>query len=82
MESLAKEYDRLDKRIKEIETHRTGSLRKKNFKEYQLQEIEKLELQEGEDEKLEEEYKKIFHVGQIKEKLYATLYALRDGEYT
>lgn len=40
-----------------------------------------MELQEGEDEKLEEEYKKIFHAGQIKEKLYATLYALRDGEY-
>lgn len=81
VESLAKEYDRLDKRIKEIETHRQEALEKKEFYEYQLQEIEKLELQEGEDEKLEEEYKKIFHAGQIKEKLYATLYALRDGEY-
>lgn len=31
MESLAKEYDRLDKRIKEIETHRQEALEKKNF---------------------------------------------------
>lgn len=81
VEKLAKDYDSLDKRIKEIEIHRQEALEKKEFYEYQLQEIEKLHLQEGEDEKLEEEYKKIFHAGQIKEKLYNTLYALRDGEY-
>lgn len=81
VESLAKEYDILDRRIKEIEKNRQEALEKKEFYEYQLQEIEKLQLKEGEDEKLEEEYKKIFHAGKIKEKLYNTLYALRDGEY-
>src|SRR3712207_889982 len=57
VEKLAKDYDSLDKRIKEIEIHRQEALEKKEFYEYQLQEIEKLHLQEGEDEKLEEDRK-------------------------
>lgn len=81
VEAVAREYFSLDKRIKEIEKNKQETLEKKEFYDYQLQEIEKLHLQEGEDELLEEEYKKIFHSGKIKEKLYESLYALRDGEY-
>lgn len=81
VEDYAKEYLYLDKKIKEIEQNKQEMLEKKEFYEYQLQEIEKLQLQEGEDEALEEEYKKAFHAGKIKEKLYESLYLLRDGEY-
>lgn len=81
VEDFAREYLSLDKQIKEIELNKQETLEKKEFYEYQLQEIDKLHLQEGEDERLEEEYKKIFHAGKIKEKLYQSLYVLRDGEY-
>lgn len=81
VELIAKDYHSFDKRIKEIEQNKQETLEKKEFYEYQLQEIEKLQLKEGEDEILEEEYKKIFHSGKIKEKLDQSLYVLRDGEY-
>lgn len=81
VEAVAREYFSLEKRIKEIEQNKQETLEKKEFYEYQLQEIEKLHLKEGEDDLLEEEYKKIFHSGKIKEKLYESLYVLRDGEY-
>lgn len=80
LEVIYNEYSSLERRIQDVEKNRREILEKKEFYEFQLQEIDKVNLKDGEDEKLEEEYKKLFHAGKIKEKLSLTENILKDGE--
>lgn len=70
----------IDKKIKEIDKLKQEAIEKKEFYIYQLEEIEKVSPKIGEDEELEEEYKKLFHAGKIREKLSITEGLLRGGE--
>lgn len=69
LETFFSKYSSLDRRIQDVEKNRKETMEKKEFYEFQLLEIDKVGLKEGEDEKLEEEYKKLFNAGKIKEKL-------------
>ncbi|MGL5000358.1 MAG: DNA repair protein RecN [Cetobacterium sp.] len=80
LEGMYNEYSSLERRIQDVEKNKRETLEKKEFYEFQLQEIDKVGLKSGEDEKLEEEYKKLFHAGKIKEKLSLTEDLLKDGE--
>lgn len=80
LEIIYNEYSSLERRIQDVEKNKRETLEKKEFYEFQLQEIDKVSLKDGEDEKLEEEYKKLFHAGKIKEKLSLTENILKDGE--
>ena len=80
MEVIYNEYSSLERRIQDVEKNKKETLEKKEFYEFQLQEIDKVALKDGEDEKLEEEYKKLFHAGKIKEKLSLTENILKDNE--
>ncbi|SJZ48744.1 DNA repair protein RecN (Recombination protein N) [Cetobacterium ceti] len=73
-------YSKIQKEIVEIEKNKQEALEKKEFYLYQLEEIEKVSPKLGEDEKLEEEYKKLFNGGKIREKLSNTEFLLREGE--
>ena len=53
---------------------------KKEFYEFQLDEIDKVNLAKDEDEDLESEYKKLFNAGKIKEKLSMAEACLKNGE--
>ena len=61
LEVIYNEYSSLERRIQDVEKNKRETLEKKEFYEFQLQEIDKVNLKDGEDEKLEEEYKKLFH---------------------
>ncbi|MGL4976839.1 MAG: DNA repair protein RecN, partial [Cetobacterium sp.] len=74
------EYSSLERRIQDVEKNKKETIEKKEFYEFQLEEIDKVALKDGEDEKLEEEYKKLFHAGKIKEKLSLTEDLLKDNE--
>ncbi|MGL4868289.1 MAG: AAA family ATPase, partial [Cetobacterium sp.] len=80
LELIYNEYSSLERRIQDVEKNKRETLEKKEFYEFQLEEIDKISLKSGEDEKLEEEYKKLFHAGKIKEKLSLTEELLKDGE--
>lgn len=80
LELVFNEYQSLDRRILDVEKNKREVMEKKEFYEFQLQEIDKVNLKDGEDERLEEEYKKLFHAGKIKEKLSLTEDLLKDGE--
>ncbi len=80
LEVIYNEYSSLERRIQDVEKNKRETLEKKEFYEFQLQEIDKVSLKDGEDEKLEEEYKKLFHAGKIKEKLSLTENLLKDDE--
>ncbi|WP_297405228.1 DNA repair protein RecN [uncultured Cetobacterium sp.] len=80
LEVLFSKYSSLDRRIQDVEKNKKETMEKKEFYEYQLLEIDKISLKENEDEKLEEEYKKLFNAGKIKEKLSMSESLLRDGE--
>lgn len=80
LEVLFSKYSSLDRRIQDVEKNKKETMEKKEFYEYQLLEIDKIGLKENEDEKLEEEYKKLFNAGKIKEKLSMSESLLRDGE--
>lgn len=77
---LVKSYKELENKIETIEKNKRETLEKKEFYEYQLEEIEKLNLKEGEDDILESEYKKAFHSEKIKEKLFEVLEYLKTDE--
>lgn len=78
--TIYNEYISLNKKIQDIETNKKELIQKKEFYEFQLEEIDKAELKNSEDEKLEEEYKKLFNAGKIKEKLSLTEDILRDND--
>ena len=75
-----KEYRLIETKLENIEKEKKETLEKKEFYEFQLQEIDKLKLKDGEDEILESEYKKAFNAEKIKEKVYESLEYLREDE--
>ena len=78
--SLLYQYREIDSKIEDIERERKETLEKKEFYEYQLEEIEKLKLKDGEDEILEAEYKRVFNAEKIREKVYESLEYLKDDD--
>lgn len=77
---LYNEYREIAERIEGIEKDRKEAIEKKEFYEFQLMEIEKINPKKNEDTVLEDEYKKLFNAGKIKEKIDNSLVYLRDGE--
>ncbi len=77
---LFSRYRELDSKIEQIEKNRKEAIEKKEFYEFQLAEIEKINPKKNEDTILEEEYKKLFNAGKIKEKIENSTLYLRDGE--
>ncbi len=78
--NLLSQYREIDIKIENIEKERKETLEKKEFYEYQLEEIEKLKLKDEEDELLEAEYKRVFNAEKIREKVYESLEYLKDDE--
>lgn len=78
--NIVEEYKNLKNKIEAMEKNRLEVLEKKEFFEFQLQEIKKLKLIRGEDEELEIKYKKIFNTEKIKERLLESLEYLREDK--
>ncbi len=72
----------LNKKIEEIEMEKSKITEKKDIFEFQLNEINNLDLRENEDNELEDEYKILFNSGKIGEKLEESLQRLKEGEYS
>ena len=77
LSSLLSQHREIKSKIEKIESDKKETLEKKEFYEYQLEEIEKLKLKDGEDEILEAEYKKVFNAEKIREKVYESLEYLK-----
>lgn len=73
-------YSEVCEKIKEIEKEKNETAEKKEFYEFQLDEIEKANLKVGEDIDLENEYKLLFNAGKIKEKLSISEFQLKNDE--
>ena len=80
LEDLVHNYHKVHREIINIEEIKKEFSDKKELYEFQLQDIENLKLKEGEDEDLEEEYKKLFNAGKITENLGNSLMILKEGE--
>ncbi|WP_286033587.1 DNA repair protein RecN [Fusobacterium necrogenes] len=77
---LYNRFKEIDNKIENIEKNRREAIEKKEFYEFQLAEIEKINPKKNEDTFLEDEYRKLFNAGKIKEKLENSSLYLRDGE--
>lgn len=77
---LYNRFKEIDSRIESIEKNRREAIEKKEFYEFQLAEIEKINPKKNEDNVLEDEYKKLFNAGKIKEKIENSALYLREGE--
>ena len=73
---------KLNLQIGNIEEEKSKIAEKKDILEFQLNEINSLELKENEDNELEEEYKILFNAGKISEKLEETSQLLKEGEFS
>ncbi|MGL4687299.1 MAG: DNA repair protein RecN [Fusobacteriaceae bacterium] len=73
-------YTTITDKIFEIENLKKEISEKREFYEFQLEEILRINPVIGEDIKLEEEYKILFNAGKIKEKLQSSEVALKEGE--
>ncbi|MFA6708077.1 MAG: DNA repair protein RecN [Fusobacterium sp.] len=73
-------YNEVNKKIKYIEDSKKDLAERKEFYEFQLQEINNAELTLGEDEELQVEYKRLFNAGKIKEKLMNSELGLKNEE--
>ena len=73
-------FIRLSRKIERIDEEKKELREKKEFYEFQLDEIDKVALVKDEDELLETEYKKLFNAGKIKEKLSMAEACLKNGE--
>ena len=73
---------KLNLQIGNIEEEKSKIAEKKDIIEFQLNEINSLELKENEDNELEEEYKILFNAGKISEKLEETSQFLKEGEFS
>lgn len=80
IEISLEKYSEICEKIKEIEKEKKETVEKKEFYEFQLDEIEKANLKIGEDIDLENEYKLLFNAGQIKEKLSISEFQLKNDE--
>lgn len=74
------EYNKIDRQIKKIEDTKKELQEKKDFYEFQIEEINSVNLVRGEEDDLEDEYKKLFNAGKIKENLSESHNLLKDGE--
>ncbi|MGL4980823.1 MAG: DNA repair protein RecN [Fusobacteriaceae bacterium] len=74
------EFQDIKKKIQEIEDFQKEILEKKDFYRFQMEEIDNINPKINEDIVLEEEYKKLFNAGKIKEKLKNSEVFIRDGE--
>ena len=70
---LYNRFREIDNKIESIEKNRREAIEKKEFYEFQLAEIEKINPKKNED-------KKLFNAGKIKEKIENSALYLRDGE--
>lgn len=77
---LVGEIEGIGRKLSEIGEKRKNILEKKELYQFQLNEIEEVELHLGEDDELEEEYKILFNAGKITEKLRNSCYMVSDGE--
>ena len=73
-------YKEVSNKIDEIERNRQEAIEKREFYEFQLNEINRVAPEVDEDNRLEEEYKKLFNAGKIKDKILDSNIQLRDGE--
>jgi DNA repair protein RecN (Recombination protein N) len=73
-------YEDIKKLLSELSETRNNIKEKKDLYEYQLSEIEALDLHLNEDEELEDEYKILFNAGKITEKLRNSYYLVSDSE--
>ena len=73
-------YKEVSNKIDEIEQNRQEAIEKREFYEFQLNEINRVAPEVDEDNRLEEEYKKLFNAGKIKDKILDSNIQLRDGE--
>lgn len=73
-------YKEISNKIDEIEKNRQEAIEKREFYEFQLNEINRVAPEVDEDNRLEEEYKKLFNAGKIKDKILDSNIQLRDGE--
>ena len=80
LETALDDFTRLDRKIERIDEEKKELREKKEFYEFQLDEIDKVSLVKDEDEILENEYKKLFNAGKIKEKLSMAEACLKNGE--
>lgn len=83
-ENIAKKYNEyrdIVSQIDNIEKTRQEAIEKREFYEFQLAEIDRVNPQPEEDIRLEEEYKKLFNAGKIKDKILDSNLQLRDGEF-
>jgi len=83
-ESIVKKYNEhrdIVSQIDNIEKIRQEAIEKREFYEFQLAEIDRVNPQLEEDIRLEEEYKKLFNAGKIKDKILDSNMQLRDGEF-
>ncbi|MBN1468633.1 MAG: DNA repair protein RecN [Fusobacteriaceae bacterium] len=80
LEEIVSKYSKVNKEINEIEELRKEYQDKKELYEFQVKDIESLDLKGQEDEELEEEYKKLFNAGKITENLGNSFMILKEGE--
>ena len=80
LEEIVSRYSKVNKELSEIEELRKEYQDKKELYEFQVKDIESLELKDNEDEELEEEYKKLFNAGKITENLGNSFMILKEGE--
>ncbi|WP_319370182.1 DNA repair protein RecN [uncultured Ilyobacter sp.] len=81
LEETVDRHGKINRKISEIEEIKKEIQEKKDFYEFQLSEINSLSMNPGEDEELEDEYKKLFNSGKIKENLINSYTLLKDGEH-
>ena len=63
-------YKEVSNKIDEIEKNRQEAIEKREFYEFQLNEINRVAPEVDEDNRLEEEYKKLFNAGKIKDRRF------------
>lgn len=80
LEQITAKYWQIIRELEEIEKIKTDAKEKRELYEFQLEEIREVSLVEGEDEQLEEEYKRLFNAGKIKENLTKAVLLLKENE--
>ncbi|OQY43001.1 MAG: DNA repair protein RecN [Fusobacteriia bacterium 4572_74] len=78
--NIVSSYEDIRRLLIQLSETRNGIKEKKDLYEYQLTEIEEMNLSENEDEELEDEYKILFNAGKITEKLKNSYFSISDGE--
>ena len=79
---IVSEYHQIHGTISKLEEVKEEAKNKKELYEFQLADIDGVALVEGEDEELEEEYKKLFNAGKIQDNLMKGLHLLREDEHS